>query len=136
MTELEQYLRSYMGVADEDMAAIVSFFRPVTLDKGDYFLKAGRFCEKLSFQRSGLMRVFASHAEKEVTQWISFKGSLITDLNSLICNEPSRYNIQALAACELYSIDKKDYLGLAEVIPKWPALERMLIASFAGPPAR
>ena len=60
MTELEQYLRSYMGVSDEDMASLVSYFQPTTLEKGDYFLRAGRVCDKLSFQRSGLLRVYAA----------------------------------------------------------------------------
>lgn len=68
MTELEQYLRSYMGVSDEDMANLVSYFHPTFLEKGDYFLRAGRVCDKLSFHRSGLLRVYATHDEKDVTQ--------------------------------------------------------------------
>ena len=132
MTELEQYLRTYMGVSDEDMDALVSYFYPATLAKGEYFLKAGRICDKLSFQRSGLTRVFAPHGEKEVTQWISFKGTLLTDLGGLVCDEPSRCNIQALTHCEFYTIDKKDYINLAQAIPKWPALERLLMTRCFG----
>jgi len=132
MTELEQYLRGYMGVSDEDMAALVSLFYPSTLEKGEFFLRAGRVCDKLSFQREGLMRVFAVHGEKEVTQWISYRGALITDLQGLVCDESSRYTIQALTRCELYTIDKKDYLELHRKIPKWPQLERVLITRCFG----
>lgn len=132
MTELEQYLRSYMGVSDEDMSILVSYFHPTSLEKGDFFLKAGRVCDKLSFHRSGLMRVFAAHGDKEVTQWISFKGNLIADLGGIICQEPSRFNVVALTHCELYTIDKKDYLQLPASVPKWPSLERVLITRCFG----
>ena len=127
MTELQQYLRSYTGVSDEDMANLVSYFHPMTLDKGDFFLKAGRVCDKLSFQRSGLLRVYANHEEKEVTQWISFKGTMITHLEGLICDGASPYNFQALTACEFYTVYKKDYHNISQTVPRWPSLEKMLI---------
>jgi len=127
MTELQQYLRSYMGVPEEDMQTLLSFFHRTTLEKGEYFLRAGRVCDKLSFQLSGLMRVFAVYGDKEITQWISYKGNLITDLGGLICEEPSRFTFQALTSCECYTIDKKDYLNLSQVIPRWPLMERLLI---------
>lgn len=56
-----------MGVSDEDMANLVSYFHPTSLEKGDYFLRAGRVCDKLSFHRSGLLRAYAIHDEKDVT---------------------------------------------------------------------
>ena len=132
MTELEEYLRGYMGVADADMATLMGFFRPDTLEKGDYFLKAGRVCDRLSFQRDGLMRVFAAHGDKEVTQWISFKGNFICDLRGIVFDEPARFTMQALTRCALYSIDKADYLLLHRHIDRWPVLERALISRCFG----
>src|ERR1700742_2428940 len=103
MTELENCLKRYMDVADEDMQTLVAHFHPVTLEKGDYFLRAGRVCDKLCFHQSGLMRVFARHGDKEVTQWISSKGDLMSDLNGLICHEPAMFDVVALTHCELYT---------------------------------
>jgi CRP-like cAMP-binding protein len=132
MTELEQYLRSYMSVPDKDMSTLVSYFHPTTLEKGDFFLKAGKVCDKLSFQRSGLIRVYGLHGDNEVTQWISFKGNIITDLGGIVCNQPSRFDVRALTHSELYTINKKDYNKLSEVMPSWPALERALFARCFG----
>jgi len=128
MTELAQYLRTYMNVADEDMEALVAYFHPTELKKGDYFFKQGRVCDKLSFQRSGLVRLFSVHDDREVTTWICSKGSMMTDLNGLICDAPARCSAQALTHCELYTIEKKDYKLLPVVVPAWPALERVLMA--------
>src|SRR6202012_305108 len=127
MTELQQHLRSYMGVTEEDLQTLLSFFHLTTLEKGDYFVKAGRICDKMSFQVSGLMRSFAAYEDKEITQGICYKETFVTDLWGILYDEPSRYTVQALPYCEWYTIAKKYYLNLAQVIPKWPAMERLLI---------
>lgn len=132
MIELEQCLRSYMGVAEEDMQTLTSYFHADMLEKGDYFMKAGRVCDKLSFHVSGLIRLYASHGEKEVTQWISYKGYFMSDLSGLVLNEPTRFDARALTHCELYTISREDYLNLYRVIPRWPILERTLIARCFG----
>src|ERR1700744_6590315 len=102
MTDLETYLRSALGISAADMGTLVSYFHLTELKKGEYFLKAGRICDKLSFHRSGLMRVYASYGDKEITQWISFKGNLSAHLGGIVFDEPSGFNFQALTYCELY----------------------------------
>jgi len=114
------------------MDILISYFHPTTLPKGDHYLKAGSVCNKLSFHISGLIRVYALHEDKEVTQWISYKGNMITDLGGLVFDEPCIYNMQALNQCELYTISKKDYNNLSKVISAWPQLERRLISRCFG----
>jgi len=129
MTELEQYIRSYFGVAKEDMSKIASLFKPTLLRKGDYYLKAGSACNKLSFIQSGFLRVYVSLEDKEVTQWIGTKGYFMTDLASLTFNVPSRWNIQALADTELHTIHREDYNKIAELVPAWPEMEKRFIVT-------
>lgn len=128
MTELEKYITSYFGVEQEDLLMISSLFKPQSLKKGDYYLRAGRYCEKLSFVKSGLLRIYVSTEEKEVTQWISTKGYFITDLSSLVFDTPARWTIQALSDAELYTIKKEDYNQLGSKILKWHLLEKLFIA--------
>lgn len=128
MTELELYINSYFGVAQEDILKISSFFHLTNLKKGEYFLKSGHVCNKLSFHKTGIIRVYVTTEEKEVTQWISTKGYFVTDLSGIIFNKSSRYNIQALTDCELYTIDQNDYKNIGHVIPQWMELEKLFIA--------
>jgi CRP-like cAMP-binding protein len=127
MTELEQYIQSYFGIAREDMEHISTFFGLTTLRKGDYFLKAGQTCSQLSFQKSGIVRVYTEVGDKEVTQWIS-TGYFVTDLAGIIFNEPSKNNIQALTDCTFYTISRADYNRLGQVVPRWHELEKLFIA--------
>ncbi|PSR56751.1 Crp/Fnr family transcriptional regulator [Adhaeribacter arboris] len=74
------------------------------------------------------MRVYVATPEKEVTQWISTKGYFVTDLAGIIFHQPTRWNIQALTNCELYTIQKTDYNNLGQLIPEWHHLEKLFIA--------
>ncbi|MFN6945164.1 MAG: Crp/Fnr family transcriptional regulator [Cytophagaceae bacterium] len=129
MTELEHYINSYFGIVQaEDLSTIGSLFTASRLKKGDFFLKTGRPCEKLSFIKSGLLRIYVTLEDKEVTQWISTKGYFVTDLSSLIFDSPARWNIQALADTDLYTISKNDYQKIGDLIPKWHELEKLFLA--------
>ncbi|MNV13050.1 Cyclic nucleotide-binding domain protein [compost metagenome] len=129
MTELETSIKSYFGVMDsKDMETIASLFRLEKLKKGDYFLKTGKNCEKLSFVQSGFLRMFVETEKKEVTQWISTKGYFVTDLSSYVFGEPSRWTIQALTDVEIYTLNKSDYQQMETLVPDWVTLEKLFIA--------
>lgn len=128
MTELEKYIHTYFGVNKDDLTKISSFFKPVALKKGDYFLKTGRHSDRLGFVQTGIIREFVFIDDKEVTKWISTKGYFVVDLSSFVFQQTARWNIQALTDCELYVIDSKDYQKIGQVIPRWTELEKLFIA--------
>jgi CRP/FNR family transcriptional regulator, anaerobic regulatory protein len=128
MTELEQYIKSYFGVIHtDDLKTIISLFKLTTIKKGDFLLKAGKRCDHLSFVQTGLLRMFITTDEKEITQWISTKGSFSTDLSSFVFETTSRLSIQALTDTKIYSITKADYKKIGELVPKWHELEKLFI---------
>ncbi len=128
MTELEQYIKSYFGVVNsDDLKKIVSLFKLTSIKKGAFLLKAGKHCNNLSFVQLGLLRMFISTDEKEITQWISTKGYFTTDLSSFVFETTSRISIQALTDTEVYSVTKTDYKKIGELVPKWYELEKLFI---------
>lgn len=128
MTELEHYIQSYFGVSQEDLTFIASHFKSTQLQKGDYYLRTGQEAHQLSFVSDGLLRIYVQQNDKDITQWISNKGSFITDLSSFVFDVPARWNIQALTDTQLYTIEKKQYRQLGIDLPKWHALEKLFIA--------
>jgi CRP/FNR family transcriptional regulator, anaerobic regulatory protein len=128
MTQLELYIKSYFGIVDEkNLQAIASLFSITTCKKGDFFLKAGSYCNRLGFVEEGLFRIFAINPSKEITQWISTKGYFVTDLSSLVFQNRARWNIQALVDCEVFVIEKKDYDNIKNIVPEWLTLEKLFI---------
>jgi CRP-like cAMP-binding protein len=128
MTELEQYIQSYFGVRPNNLMQISALFHEEEIKKGGYFLQTGKYCNKLSFIKEGMLRIYVTTAEKEVTQWISTKGYFVTDLSSLVFEQPARWTIQALADTTLYTIYKSDYQKIGQLIPQWHELEKLFIA--------
>jgi len=128
MTDLQQYIQTYFDVKNDALETIASRFHYKPVSKGYYLLKQGRQCNQLSFIQSGLIRIYTTVGDKEVTQWISTTGYFVTDLASFVFNTPARWNIQALTDCELYTIEKSDYNDLGNVLPEWHQLEKLFIA--------
>lgn len=128
MTELQKYITSYFGITNQNIDKITSLFTESELKKGEYFIKPGQYCEKLSFVQSGFIRVFANANNKEITQWISTKGNFITDVYSFSFKQRARWNIQALTDCELYTIDKENYALLNSIVPNWVEMEKQFIS--------
>ncbi|WP_317898451.1 Crp/Fnr family transcriptional regulator [Aurantibacillus circumpalustris] len=128
MSELEIYISSYFGVEQKDLQTLSSLFKTEQIKKGDYFLKTGKSCDKLSFIKSGYLRIYVDKEKKEITQWISSQGYFVTDLSSLVFDSPARWNIQALSDVELYTIEKHNYKKIGTLISKWHELEKLFIA--------
>ncbi|WP_251040500.1 Crp/Fnr family transcriptional regulator [Chryseobacterium sp. ISL-6] len=127
-TDLEQNLTSYFkDIEADDLKTIVSFFKPELIKKNEFFLEAGKKSTKLSFIRSGFLRIFCETEKKEITQWISTKGYFVTDLSSFISDIPARWSIQALTDTELFTIEKADYEKLQDKVPQWHILEKAFI---------
>jgi len=127
VTELEKYITTTMGVAEDDVQRIASFFQPITLLKGEYFLKAGRMSERLAFVQEGILREYVARDEQEVTKWICTKGYFVVDLSAFIFRKPARFNLQALTDVELHVIDAANYKRIGEVLPDWNELEKRFI---------
>ena len=128
MTEFEKYIQTYFGVDKDELTTMSSFFKPVTLKKGDYFLKTGRHCDRLGFLQTGIIREFVIINDKEITKWISTKGNFVVDLSSFVFDQRARWNVQALTDCELYELESQDYQKIGQVIPRWTELEKLFIA--------
>ncbi|RYY24218.1 MAG: hypothetical protein EOP41_06025 [Sphingobacteriaceae bacterium] len=69
MTELESYIHHHFAIASDDCRRVSGLFKTETLNKGDYFLKPGKYCNKLSFIQEGILRVYVNLPDREVTQF-------------------------------------------------------------------
>ena len=127
--EMEKYIQSFWGVAPESASRISTFFKPLRLEKGAYFLKEGRYANQLGFLQSGMIREYLPDEKgREVTKWIASKGYFVVDIASFLFRQPARWNLQALSDCHLLVIDRDHYERIPQVVPQWPELEKLFIA--------
>lgn len=105
---MHTYLKK-TGLFDEnEIEYFLSFGKDVQLKKGDYYISEGEIANKFAFVRSGLLRSFYySSNSEEVTYCFSFPENLIAGYSSLITQEKTKENIQALVDCELIEFPKR-----------------------------
>lgn len=132
MNNFYELIQFHFGqLPKEDLTILTSYFKEEKLKKNEFFTKSEKICDRLSFVKSGIVRVYALHDGKEVTQWISTKDYLITEVSGFFFDEANRWNIQAFTEVELWTITKTDYRLLCEKYPKWLDIEkRFLVKCF------
>jgi CRP/FNR family transcriptional regulator, anaerobic regulatory protein len=132
MNALEQHIQASFGVTEEERGRIGSYFEPLELKKGDFFLRAGTYSDRMGFVQDGLLREFLVIEEKEVTKWIVTPGQFAMDLGSFLFGHPARVNLQALSDCTLQVLPQASYRRIAEDVPRWMELEKRFIAKCFG----
>jgi len=128
LKELEESLKEHFGVEAEELDTIRGFFQPLTLEKGEYFLKAGHYCTHLGFIQQGIIREFLDFEGKEITKWISGPGSFIVDLMSFLFGRTSLVSYQAMSPCILLVLHKEAHRELTETVARWAAMESRFLA--------
>ncbi|MFT5821970.1 MAG: CRP-like cAMP-binding protein [Crocinitomix sp.] len=129
MPELEQYLQAYFFVPENELQLLSELFEMKTVKKGDFFVKPGHYCNELAFIQTGIVRIFADSGDKVITQWLATPGYFITDLRSLVFDETSRWNMQALTDVTTYSISKENYKVIGDKIQNWAELEKRFLSN-------
>jgi CRP-like cAMP-binding protein len=80
--------------------------------KGEFIIQAGEICDKLYYIEKGLIRIYISEGEKEITTWFTKEGDFVTSVSSFHYGLPSKENFEAIEDCVIYYINKKSYLYL------------------------
>jgi CRP/FNR family transcriptional regulator, anaerobic regulatory protein len=96
-------LRSITPLSDAQVHAFVALSQPLTLAKGEYFLREGSVCKHMAYIAEGCVRYYYLEAKgDEHTGQFFFERGWIGDFASCITRRPSVQNFQALESCTIY----------------------------------
>lgn len=127
MSELEHHIINTFGFSEKDFDSIQAFFKPLEIEKGDYFLRQGQYARRLGFVETGILREFLYINDKEVTKWFSTSGYFAVDLSGFLHGQKSNVSYQALTDSRLLIISKEDYDKIGDRVPSWDKLEKMFL---------
>lgn len=125
---LDTFIKTYFSLPDEHLSKLKESFKKEILSKDDFFSIEGKQKISFSYIETGYLRIYKPTIKKEVTQWISSNGELVTDLSALIFGTSCVWNIQAITPVTLYSLSYSDYHKLKEHIPNWEFIEKQFLA--------
>jgi CRP-like cAMP-binding protein len=132
MEQLKNCILNQVIIDNKSLENILSGFKTVEINKGEFFLHSGSICRKMAFIETGFLRMYDIADGKEVTFWIGGSGKFITSLSSFVFQTASYWNIQAITDCKLYVISREKHFKLCQEEPKWLEFDNLLLAhSFA-----
>ncbi len=120
-------IRAITKVEESETALIKNSFKPLYLDKGDYFLQAGKINRHVGFLNKGLVRYFVYKDGEEATFEFTKEGEFIADYQSFNNKNASVQNIQAIEDCELLIINYDDLQSIFKNTKNGNFLGRIII---------
>ncbi len=121
-----QQIGKLLPLEKDDLDFFLSKFRPVSLKKGEHFIKEGEISRKVGFILSGSMLCSYNKDGNEIIDEFSLNQEFITDYYSLLTNTPAEKDVRCLEDTELMVIDKKDLEVLYATKPVYEKVGRIM----------
>lgn len=86
----------------------------IKLDKNATLLKTGKVENYLYFISKGIIRLYISKVESDLTFGFLFENEFVTGYDSFLTQMPSEYEIETLTESVLWRISKKDLVEVYE----------------------
>jgi CRP-like cAMP-binding protein len=126
MDTLKSFIKSQIQIDEADLEIIVSNFKELKIVKERFTLKQGQIATNFFFVKSGGLRVYFDHNDKQITSWIALENEFFTDLSSQKNQMPSKFNIQAIEDTILLTIKSDKMEQLYKQFPLWQQFGRQI----------
>lgn len=126
MEKLRNHIKSQVQIDDGDLEIILSNFKELKFSKDRFALKQGQIVINYYFIKSGGLRIYFDHNDKQVTSWIALENEFFTDLASLKNHSPSKFNFQAIEETVLLTIKADKMEQLYKQFPIWQQFGRQI----------
>ncbi|CAL2086149.1 cAMP-binding proteins - catabolite gene activator and regulatory subunit of cAMP-dependent protein kinases [Tenacibaculum sp. 190524A02b] len=123
MEELLHYIQKISRIEAATFRELKKLVQPLTLNKNDFFVKAGEYAQQIGFLKKGIVRAFFLNQEgKEYNKQFFVEPSIIGAYTSLLTQQPTQIAQQALTDCEILVIN---YRELVKYYDRFHDLERL-----------
>jgi CRP-like cAMP-binding protein len=123
LTQLITILRSLINLPEGEAIKATNLFKIYTLERGDFFVRAGDVPKTIGFVNSGILRLYYVDRDgNEYTKSFCAENSFVAAYSALLLQQPSRLFIQALEETKLLIADYSAYRVLSENHACWQAL--------------
>lgn len=101
-------------MSEEGIKILNANFIERVVPKGESLLKVGDVATSLVLVGKGMLRQYYFKNKKEVTEHFSYEGCVMMCIESMLKQEPSRLQVEALEPTIVYEFDYKHLVKLAE----------------------
>ena len=128
-----ELFRQTFAFTEEEFAMLLSYFTVKTINKKDYYLKAGECCHSKAYLNKGCARNFVLDEQgHERILFFAFEDWWLGDFDSYYSGKPATNYIQMLEDSELLVISKENFQKAEQEISKlkqWYSFKMLRSAS-------
>lgn len=124
--DISQYFAQFLPIDSKKLDIFLSKFKPLTLKKGEYFIKEGQISREVGFIIEGAMLCSYNKNGDEVIDEFSLDKEFITDYNSFLTNTPADKDVICLEDTELMTISYNDLQELYSLDPAFEKVGRLM----------
>ncbi len=106
--EIIKHIGQQLPLQEGDLRVFISKFKPVSLEKGEHFIREGQISRKIGFIVNGSMLCSYNKNGKKIIDEFSLDKEFITDYISFLTNSPAEKDVKCLENTELLVIDYDD----------------------------
>jgi signal-transduction protein with cAMP-binding, CBS, and nucleotidyltransferase domain len=115
MDQLERIFKDF-GFSERSIFKITNCFSLKHFKSGELFIQKDTISEYLGFINKGVFQFFYEKDAEDITTYIALKNDFILSVPSFFAGQPSKENIKALVASEIWMINKSDFAKLKDTI--------------------
>ncbi len=124
--EIIKHIEQIIPLKEDDLNFFLSKFKPVSLKKGDYFIREGQISRKVGFIVSGSMLCSYNKNGEQIIDEFSLDKEFITDYFSFLTNSPAGKDVKCLENTQLEVISYDDMQELYSQNPIFEKVGRLM----------
>lgn len=118
--ELEQYIKSYGEIGENELQQIIQTFKPIKTTRNEILCNIGQVCKHFYFIKKGCLKLYEiDNKGNEVTGYFALEDCIISANTSFILQKPSRDCLVSLEPSELLTIYRDDFFKLVDTVPQF-----------------
>ncbi len=122
-------IRKITDFSEDDCSMFISHINHKVLKKGEFLLKEGQKVNEISFVEKGALRFYYLSDEKEINNHFFLENDYAVSYLDFLKNTPSRYYIEALEDCELYTFNSQSLQYAYNNSKNWERFGRIIAES-------
>ncbi|MCF4969254.1 Crp/Fnr family transcriptional regulator [Nostoc sp. CMAA1605] len=125
---LSSVLQTLVEMPAYELAKLNCVFQEITLNTGEFLVRAGEIPSRIAFVVSGILRLYyVNSAGSEFTKSFCPENHFVTAYGALILQQPANFFIEAIEDSFLLVIDYRQYLQLCAGNSCWQEINHKLV---------
>ena len=127
MYTILQIFKTLVPITETDCENLMDIFHTLTLNKGEYWIEAGKKNNHIAFIEDGYLRKFYLKEGKEITDFFYFDNDFSSDLPSILDHTVPASSIISMQQSTLITFSYHDFNELCKESPTLEHLFRIFL---------